>query len=100
LFLTDVVLSMWQIRPQKLSRAEAGARKRKMAAARQTAQRCRLRQAEKDAGARTEGGKGIEKTEEEEKKKKKKKKKEEAVVVVEELELELRGRRGVGGRPR
>ena len=33
LFLTDVVLSIRQMRPQKLPRAEAGARKRKMAAA-------------------------------------------------------------------
>jgi len=54
LFLTDVVLSIRQVRPQKLPRAEAGARKRKMAAARQATRRCRLRQAqaEKDAGAR------------------------------------------------
>jgi hypothetical protein len=55
LFLTEVVLSIRQVRPQKLPRAEAGARKRKMAAARQATRRCRLRQvqtqAEKDAGA-------------------------------------------------
>jgi hypothetical protein len=43
LFLTDVVLSIRQVRPQKLPRAEAGARKRKMAAARQKMRRCRLR---------------------------------------------------------
>jgi hypothetical protein len=56
LFLTDVVLSIRQVRPQKLPRAEAGARKRKMAAVRQATRRCRLRhaQAEKDAGARAE----------------------------------------------
>ena len=54
LFLTDVVLSIRQVRPQKLPRAEAGARKRKMAAARQATRRCRLRQAqaERDAGTR------------------------------------------------
>jgi hypothetical protein len=74
LFLTDVVLSMRQVRPQKLLRAEAGARKRKMTAARQTAPRCRLRQVEKDDGARAEGGKRKEKTEEE--------------VMIGELELE------------
>ena len=53
LFLTDAVLSIRQVRPQKLPRAEAGARKRKMAAARQATRRCRLRQAqpERDAGA-------------------------------------------------
>lgn len=66
LFLTDVVLSIRQMRPQKLPRAEAGMRKRKMAAARQAARRTRLRQAEKDAGAWTEEGKGKEKEEEEE----------------------------------
>jgi hypothetical protein len=83
LFLTDVVLSMRQVRPQKLPRAEAIARKRKMAAARQTARRCRLRQAEKEAGGRAEGRKEKEKTEEAEAVA------EEAVeVVVEELELE------------
>jgi hypothetical protein len=74
LFLTDVVLSMRQVRPQKLPGTEDGARKRKMAAARQAAGRYRLRQAEKDTGARAEGGKGKEKTEEGEE--------------VEELELE------------
>jgi hypothetical protein len=56
LFLTDVVLPIRQVRPQKLPRPEAGARKRKMAAARQATRRCRLRQAqaqaENDAGAR------------------------------------------------
>ena len=56
LFLTDVVLPIRQVRPQKLPRAEAGTRKRKMAAARQATRRCRLRQAqaqaENDAGAR------------------------------------------------
>ena len=55
LFLTDAVLSIRQVRPQKLPRAEASARKRKMAAARQATRRCRLRQAqaqaERDAGA-------------------------------------------------
>ena len=53
LFLTDAVLSIRQVRPQKLPRAEADARKRKMAAARQATRRCRLRQtqAERDAGA-------------------------------------------------
>ena len=53
LFLTDVVLSIRQVRPQKIPRAEAGARKRKMAAARQATRRRRLRQAqaERDAGA-------------------------------------------------
>ena len=66
LFLTDVVLSMRQVRPQKLPHAEAGARKRKRAARRQAARRCRLRQVEKDADGRAEGGKGKEKTEEEE----------------------------------
>ena len=66
LFLTDVVLSIRQVRPQKLPRAEACARKRKMAAARQAARRCRLRQAEKDAGAQAEKGNGKEKTGEEE----------------------------------
>ena len=66
LFLTDVVLSIRQMRPQKLPRAEDGARKRKMAAARQAARRSRLRQAEKDGGARAEGGKGKEKMEENE----------------------------------
>ena len=65
LFLTDVVLPMRQVRPQKLPRAEAGVRKRKMAAARQAARRTRLRRAEKDAGAQTGGGKGKEKEEEE-----------------------------------
>jgi hypothetical protein len=55
LFLTEVVLSIRQMRPQKLARSEAGVRKRKMAAARQAARRTRLRQAEKDAGAQTEG---------------------------------------------
>jgi hypothetical protein len=34
LFLTDVVLSIRQVRLQKLPRAEAGTRKRKMTAAR------------------------------------------------------------------
>ena len=52
------------MRPQKLPHAEAGARKRKMAAARQAARWSRLRQAEKDAGARAEGGKGKERMEE------------------------------------
>src|SRR5207248_3161023 len=66
LFLTDVVLAMRQVRPQKLPRAEAGVRKRKMAAARQAARRTRLRRAEKDAGAQTGGGKGKKKEEEEE----------------------------------
>jgi hypothetical protein len=53
LFLTDAVLSIRQVRPQKLPRAEADARKRKMAAARQARRRCRLRQtqAERDASA-------------------------------------------------
>jgi hypothetical protein len=66
LFLTDVVLSIRQVRPRKLPRAEAGARKRKMATARQAARRCRLHQAEKDADTRAKRGKGKEKTEEEE----------------------------------
>ena len=49
------------------------------------------RQAEKDAGVRAEGGKGIEKTEKEKKKKKKKEEEEEMVVVenVEALEGDL-----------
>jgi hypothetical protein len=57
LFLTDAVLSIRQVRPQKLPRAEADARKRKMAAARQATRRCRLRQtqAERDAGGGGEG---------------------------------------------
>jgi hypothetical protein len=54
LFLTDVVLPIRQVRPQKLPRGEAGVRKRKMAAARQAARRCRLRQAQRDAGAPAE----------------------------------------------
>jgi hypothetical protein len=57
------VVGFPQLRPQKLPRAKAGARKRKMAAARQAARRSRLRQAEKDGGARAEGGKGKEKME-------------------------------------
>ena len=52
LFLTDVVLPIRQVRPQKLPRAEAGARKRKMAAARQATRRCRLRQAQAQAERR------------------------------------------------
>jgi hypothetical protein len=51
LFLIDAVLSIRQVRPQKLPRAEAGARKRKITATRQATRRCRLRQAERDAGA-------------------------------------------------
>jgi hypothetical protein len=39
LFLTNVVLSIWQVRLQKLPRAEAGVRKRKMAAAHQALRR-------------------------------------------------------------
>jgi hypothetical protein len=68
------------VRPQKLPRAEAIARKRKMAAARQAARRCRLRQVENEAGGPAEGGKGKEKTEEEEAA---------AEAVTEEIEEEL-----------
>jgi hypothetical protein len=66
LFISDVVLSIRQLRPQKLPPAEAGARKRKMAAARQAARRSRLRQAEKDANTRAEEIKGKEEMAEEE----------------------------------
>ena len=87
LFLTDAVLSIRQVRPQKPPRAEAGARKRKIeagarkrkiAAARQATRRCHLRQAqaEKDAGAPSAAEEEIEEKE------------------------RARGRRGVGERPR
>jgi hypothetical protein len=63
LFLTDVVLSIRQIRPQKLPRAETGARKRKMAAVRQATRRCRLRQAQAKNNA---GARAVEETDEKE----------------------------------
>jgi hypothetical protein len=68
LFLTEVVFSIRQVRPQKLPRAEAGVRKRKMTAARQATRRCRLRQAqaEKDAGAAPPPAEAAEEEEEEE----------------------------------
>jgi hypothetical protein len=56
------------VRPQKLPRAEAGVRKRKMAAVRQAVRRTRLCQAEKDTGVQTERGKGKGKEKEEEEK--------------------------------
>jgi len=74
LFLTDIVLSLRQARPQKLPRAEPGARKRKIAAAQQAARRYRLRQAEGK-------GKGKGKTKNENEKEKKK-------VIIKESELE------------
>jgi hypothetical protein len=46
LFLTDVVLSIRQVRLQKLPRAEAGARKRKMAAAEELEEKEELEDAE------------------------------------------------------
>jgi len=66
LFLTDAVLSIRKVRPQKLPRAEAVAMKRKMAATRQATRRCRLRQAKagRDAGAPPAAEEDIEEKEE------------------------------------
>ena len=67
LFLTDVVLPIRQVRPQKLPRIEAGARKRKMAAARQATRRCRLRQTQAQAQAENgAGARAVEETDEKE----------------------------------